>query len=531
MIIYGQKEHQKKFQALLAEDEHLRHLTGPDPVYTDDPAVLGGPAEGIPAGQKLTIQAGSGDPAKADAAGIDPSRALLVLDTRDHDAAKRLYAAGRTDVWLPACGTILNVNDPAADEILEKQVSLGKGWFWHKERNRFKLLRAFLQHRTYADMTPLHIQLEHTSYCNARCIMCGHSVYDNHNAKHLSKELFARVQSLLPGCEMMVLHGYGEPFLTKDLTEILKVYADYNVEVTSNTNMTYLPDDLLHVLPSVMKHLRISCEGVTKEMYEGIRPGLRFEEFTDNLRRIKAYAPQIDLMMESVIMRQNVEQMPEMVRFAHEYGFSQISLNRLGPHPGLNNEMDSLVHYPALTDYYLRKAIEEADRLGIRIFLPSDWLLPPADREAQMEEERAAAAKLPFVMEPMEFGRQHEEMIRRPVRLRENLAIFRPGSYQCFGNCDSLLGRTNIDQDGNVFTCCINAYMSTGNLFEQTDEEMYNTPVHQLLRQKFYDGIVPLYCENCTYVMNRTLALADLWKTGGSGQAPAQAPGQPCGLC
>ena len=148
-----------------------------------------------------------------------------------------------------------------------------------------------------------------------------------------------------------------------------------------------------------------------------------------------------------------------------------------------------------------------------------------------MEEERAAMAQYPFVMEPMEFGREQEELIRRPVRLRENLAIFRPGKYRCFGNCDSLLGRTNIDQDGNVFTCCINAYMSTGNIFEQTDEEMYNTPVHQKLRQMFYDGEIPLYCDTCTYVMNRTLALADLWPADGGPEAGMDAAGRPCGAC
>ena len=162
--------------------------------------------------------------------------------------------------------------------------------------------------------------------------------------------------------------------MTKNLDALLELYRKYEIEVTTNTNLSYLPQNILEHLIPVTKHLRISCDAVTKEIYEGILPGLSFETFLENLNRLQKYAPEIELMMEVVIMRQNVTQIPQMVRFAWEHGFSQISLNRLGSHPVLNNEKDCLTYYPHLTSHYLREGIELGRKLGIRVYYPVEWL-------------------------------------------------------------------------------------------------------------------------------------------------------------
>ena len=77
----------------------------------------------------------------------------------------------------------------------------------------------------------------------------------------------------------MVLHGYGEPLMTKHLDTLLELYQKYEIEVTMNTNLSFLPQNILEHLSPVAKHLRISCDGVSKEIYEGIRPGLSLKSF------------------------------------------------------------------------------------------------------------------------------------------------------------------------------------------------------------------------------------------------------------
>ena len=437
-----------------------------------------------------------------------PQTEILVLDTTDMSALRFLYQKGWQQVCFPVCDGILSVSDPDADHVLEETLRHNTNWRWHKEANRFRILRSYLLRRPVIDALPSHIQLEHTSYCNARCIMCGHAIYGNRGAQHISEQMIDRITSLLPSCELMVLHGYGEPLMTKNLDALLELYRKYEIEVTTNTNLSYLPQNILEHLIPVTKHLRISCDAVTKEIYEGIRPGLSFETFLENLNRLQKYAPEIELMMEVVIMRQNVTQIPQMVRFAWEHGFSQISLNRLGSHPVLNNEKDCLTYYPHLTSHYLREGIELGRKLGIRVYYPVEWL-QEEDAEV-MEEEKKRADALPFQMGPLFCAEDQKMMIHNAVLLSSDDASLVPGKYECTGMCDSLLGRTNLDLEGNVYACCMNTLQKVGNLFEMDDSEFYNAPALIRMREQFYRGEVPAYCDQCSYVMNHTLALADV---------------------
>lgn len=440
---------------------------------------------------------------------VDFQTEILILDTMDMAVLRFIYQKEWKNVFFPVCDGILSVNCPDADQILEQKLRFCVNWKWHKEVNRFRMLRCYLLRRPVMDALPSHIQLEHTSYCNAMCIMCGHAIYGNRGAQHISKKLVERITSLLPSCELMVLHGYGEPLMTKHLDTLLELYQKYEIEVTTNTNLSFLPQNILEHLIPVTKHLRISCDGVSKEIYERIRPGLSFEKFLENLERLQRCSTEIELMMETVIMRQNVEQIPQMVRFAWEHGFSQISLNRLGSHPVLNNEKDCLTYYPHLTSYYLREGIELGRKLGIRVYYPVEWVRSKERREL-MEEEKKRAEALPFQMEPLFCAENQKMMIHNAVLLDSNDTSMTPGKYTCMGMCDSLLGRTNLDLEGNIYACCMNTLQKVGNIFEMNDREFCNAPALVKMRENFYQGKVPTYCDECSYVMNHTLALAEV---------------------
>lgn len=483
MLVYGREKQLARFQAMVQSDERVRKKIGASFTAVSE--------------LKRLIRE------------LRPEEPVLLLDQSDFPVLRLLYRSEHTKVFIPVGNDILGVSEPDADARLEKILAGCTGWAWHKEANRFRMLRAYLLRRAAADYLPSHIQLEHTSYCNAMCIMCGHAIYGNRGAHHISEEMIQRIMSLLPTCELMVLHGYGEPLMTKNLEQLLALYKDYGVEVTTNTNLSYLPDHILEELAQVARHLRISCDGVTREMYEGIRPGLEFDNFLENLDRLRTRAPELELMMETVIMRQNVEQIPDMVRFAKEHGFSQISLNRLGSHPVLNNERDSLIYYPNMTSHFLREGLELGEKLGIRVIYPVEWLL---DREAitAMLSESKRAKRLPFRMEPLLRVGDQTMMPADAELIGVDEPSLEPGAYGCLGMCDSLIGRTNLDLYGNVYACCMNTRQRVGNLFEQTDSEFYNAPALVKLREQFFSGTVPHYCDRCSYVMNRTLELADI---------------------
>ena len=57
-----------------------------------------------------------------------------------------------------------------------------------KQINDILLELNYSEKREYLDSYPLNLQIEHTNFCNARCIMCSHCFTKNHGASYLSED-------------------------------------------------------------------------------------------------------------------------------------------------------------------------------------------------------------------------------------------------------------------------------------------------------------------------------------------------------
>jgi len=84
--------------------------------------------------------------------------------------------------------------------------------------NKLELAHAYGQ--------PTSVQIESTTYCNAKCSMCGRTmVYTGKNPKkpkHMSFQKFKKIMLKLPYCKYIDLQGLGEPLLNPDLISIIK---------------------------------------------------------------------------------------------------------------------------------------------------------------------------------------------------------------------------------------------------------------------------------------------------------------------
>ena len=53
---------------------------------------------------------------------------------------------------------------------------------------------------------PIELQIEHTNRCNARCIMCGHFNADKSKCSDVSKDVFRKLEFILPFCRYKYQH-------------------------------------------------------------------------------------------------------------------------------------------------------------------------------------------------------------------------------------------------------------------------------------------------------------------------------------
>ena len=364
---------------------------------------------------------------------------------------------------------------------------------------------------------PVQIQVESTTKCNARCIMCEH--FYNHNSARgdLAEEGIGIISEVLPYAEEVFIHGIGEPFLAKNILPLLHSCNIYQNKVSTNSNMSYLTDEILEELKTCFYRLMISCDGATEDVYSGIRRGTRLADMFSNVKKVRNANPDINLRMSVVAMRQNVRELPSIVRLAHDLGVEGITISNVVPNPLIGNEMDCLLHYPAHMHKYMRMAKEEADSFGMTIRLPelsAEYIV--TEENLIIEEQEMSKYRL-FPKEE-DAKRISEEYRMLAGQTGIHGSDFEELEYAgqddtCRGICDNLLEKPFIDSEGNVAPCCINPMYHLGNIYETGSlMAVWNGEPYQKLRREFYEGRLPRCCRNCQFLLNHTLTKIDWYK-------------------
>lgn len=60
----------------------------------------------------------------------------------------------------------------------------------------------------------------------------------------MQEHVFEKIREWLPFVRLVGLHRFGEPFLAKNLDFYLSEYHKYGVELYTNTNLSFIPDEV-----------------------------------------------------------------------------------------------------------------------------------------------------------------------------------------------------------------------------------------------------------------------------------------------
>ena len=175
------------------------------------------------------------------------------------------------------------------DEPIDRKLTklLGPKFAEYRRRwdaaNRFELETDF----------PLFLHIELSQICNLRCPMCTHGIPDVRQ-RYITKdrlgwELYTRIilEGEAHGCPSMSPQGIDEPLLTPDLERYIRFAADHGyLDIMMNTNATLLTEERSRkLLDAGLTRLRFSLDAVTKETYEIMRVGARYDSTMRNVER------------------------------------------------------------------------------------------------------------------------------------------------------------------------------------------------------------------------------------------------------
>ncbi|HYD94885.1 MAG TPA: radical SAM protein [Noviherbaspirillum sp.] len=326
-------------------------------------------------------------------------------------------------------------------------------------------------------MTPLprYVQIEPVGQCNLRCRMCPIQFRADgapgQPRAFMDLEVYRRLVDQFPDMEELQLQGLGEPLLHPHFFDMVRYAAQRGVRVSTNTNLTVLSEHGAdECVASGLHTLHISLDGATAATYQAIRIRARFERVLRNLRRLTAARARLQsslphLRLVAVVMRENLEELPQLVQLAHAEGIDTVFVQHLCHDFGESTlperyapmrdfiDMQTLLHDdPQRVERYFQAAREQAQALGVALRLPN---LKPRAHPEQMS------------------GRQRCDW---PWR----------GSY--------------ISYDGKAMPCCMVATpdrIHFGDMAQNGVAQVWNNQEYNAFREQLASAAPPDICRSC----------------------------------
>jgi radical SAM protein with 4Fe4S-binding SPASM domain len=321
---------------------------------------------------------------------------------------------------------------------------------------------------------PSHLQLEITSACNLRCMMClvRYRPPVNKLAGAMRPELFHRLVDEVPTLNRLTLQGLGEPLLSPYLMEMVGAAVARRITVGFNTNATLLNRRrAAELVDSRVDWLHVSLDGAGAAAYEAIRDGADFDAVVANLaglvevkRAAGSATPWIRVVF--VAMRDNVTELPDLVRLLGRIGVDELHVQNLSHS---FSDTDPAGRYDDIRRFTADQAL---------------WTGADADRAAAAFGEAARVA------------RDHGLRLRLP-----HLGVPAPVARSQGRGCSWPWTAAYITSTGVVQPCCMvmgDDRVSLGRLSEQSFPQIWCGEPYREFRRRLSGDDPPDVCQGCS---------------------------------
>ena len=242
---------------------------------------------------------------------------------------------------------------------------------------------------------PQFVIIDPSSRCNARCVMCPVSFRaPGDTGTDLAAEIFEKLTPLLPSASQINLFSSGEPTIARGIVRMVsdvRRTSDARTQVCVSTNGKRVPDAFVRELIAPHTGLQFSVDGGTREVFEEVRRGIRFDDLLGSLslaQRMKGSLPFPTLTFSSTMSKRNIHDLANIFELARQYGVEHVYFYDEDPEvseeePFLLDESDRAVFEAQLprieaTGVAYSNGLYFRGRDGLRAIEPP----PPADPPA-----------------------------------------------------------------------------------------------------------------------------------------------------
>ena len=171
---------------------------------------------------------------------------------------------------------------------------------------------------------PQSVTLAITSRCDLNCPCC---YQDQHVEDMQTKDILALIDQLSLAKVPRLLISGGEPFLRKDLFEIMGYAKEKNMEIYIATNGRLIDQKIINRLGTIgLKHMSVSANGYSAETNFG-RDSKGFDKIIENIKLLAK--AKFEVFVSVVVMKDNYKLLPKIFDYYYSLGIKNFWLNRL----------------------------------------------------------------------------------------------------------------------------------------------------------------------------------------------------------
>lgn len=218
-----------------------------------------------------------------------------------------------------------------ADSLnLLKKLTLTRAWNLVKIFTGFYVSR--LSRRAKVWGVPFSVTIEPTNLCNLKCPECPTGI--GALTRPTGVMALSSFRRILDGLPREVFYAQlffqGEPFLNKDLLEMVRYARARNMYVSISTNAHFLDVDTCRSLvASGLERLIISLDGMTGDSYSRYRVNGNLHKVLEGLALLDrekhaARSRNPRIILQYLVTKYNEHEIPELKRLAKKHGATAV---------------------------------------------------------------------------------------------------------------------------------------------------------------------------------------------------------------
>jgi MoaA/NifB/PqqE/SkfB family radical SAM enzyme len=246
-----------------------------------------------------------------------------------------------------------------------------------------RLLKKFFSRRKRRPFSAWQIEL--TTRCPLQCKMCIRTESADWQYQDMAFGHFKKILPYLKDVETVVLEGWGESLLHRNLLECVSLVKKEGCDVgfvTSGIGLTR--ERVSELIEAGLDFVGFSVSGTRAETHDGIRVNSHLPKLLETIRMFQEEKSKRDLLrprvhMVFLMVKENIQEVPTVPAFAKKIGVEEVVLTNICHMINIWQEKQRVFAWEGRENEYeeiVKEAEANARRLNVKLSRPS---LSPKD--------------------------------------------------------------------------------------------------------------------------------------------------------